>query len=109
MKDFDEVLSTLQDGRLAADLDKKYAELVKQCRHTGKEGTLTLKLKLKPVGQKQMRHNPELTVKKPEFDRPDDLFFDDDKGHVHTSDPDQKDLPGIVRPDFGNGPVQKID
>lgn len=50
-KAFAVFLQDLRDGRAHAELSGQLAELLAKVKETGKGGTLTLKLKIKPAGR----------------------------------------------------------
>lgn len=94
-KPFTDVLREIAQGRLVEELTDEMHELVQACMQTGKQGEITLKLKLKP-GKAQaptMTVLHDVTVKVPDFDRPEQYFFVDRSNTLTVQNPNQHPLP----------------
>lgn len=92
---FSATVAQLRGGRTQEELSKKLNELVNACRDTGKSGTISLKITIKPdkgdTGQYFLEDNT--TVKLPEFERGKTLMFGTPDGNLQRTDPNQGELP----------------
>lgn len=70
-------------------------ELVLACDKTGKVGSLTMTLKLKPGKGGQMEISDDLKVKLPEFERGTTLMFPTPEGNLTREDPRQLKIDGL--------------
>ena len=94
-KPFTDVLRDIAQGRLVEELTDHMNELVHACMQTGKQGEITIKLKLRP-GKAQaptMTVLHDVNVKAPDFDRPEQYFFVDRSNTLTVHNPDQHKLP----------------
>ena len=91
---FIQTLAEINAGKLVEELTDQLAELVQHCSATGKVGSLTLKLKLKPAkGSAAVIHlEHDVSVKIPEFERPADFFFVGKGNDLLREDPRQQKL-----------------
>lgn len=90
-------LATTNKGRTAVELTERMHELVEAIRETGKGGTLTYKVTVKPIdnGAEQdgaVTVTDEITVKLPQLDRPKSIFFVDDSSNLVRHNPRQTSL-----------------
>ena len=89
------IIATLQGirrGQFVALVSDKMDELVRACEENGKTGSLTIKLNVKPNGGGQMIINPSVSANAPEPTTPSAIFFADEDGTLHRSDPRQTDI-----------------
>lgn len=93
------LLRSLRRGNALADLDDALAALVASVRDTGKAGTLTLKLKVEPADKdsRTVFVTDEIASKLPKLEPGKSIFYIDHAGRLTRSDPDQPDLPGLVK------------
>ena len=84
-------LTPLSEGEFIPDFNNELHKLVKAIRETRKGGVLTLTLKIAPMAGslKQLVVNAEINAKTPKAARPTSIFFSDEEGGLHRSDPDQ--------------------
>lgn len=93
---FSDTLRKLRRGRTHSELSRELQDLVQAVTTTGRQGTLTLTLKVsrsKATGMVEI--DDTVKVKLPEPQRDASMFFADDDGNLHRSDPNQDELPGI--------------
>jgi hypothetical protein len=93
-------LQEQRDGGLNAELSDAMAEVVSAVVDQEKQGTVTLKVTVAPVGDgggNQVLISDEVKVAPPEPPRPKKLFFADSSGNVSRRDPRQNELPGLRR------------
>lgn len=96
---FQKTLSDLRGGLVLVELDEKIKELVNACDLTGKGGTLTLQIKLKPRGNTgQMEITDEVKTTLPKFDRGLTMMFSTPEGNLMRDDPRQAKLDLKVLP-----------
>jgi hypothetical protein len=89
-----DILREYRNGRAADVASRKMAELVQQVDETGKGGTLTITFKVKPEkgGGSQKTIACDIKAKMPELDLPEAVFFSDEEGSLHRSDPQQREM-----------------
>jgi hypothetical protein len=89
-----DILREYRNGRAADVASRKLAELVQAVDETGKGGTLTITFKVKPEkgGGSQKTIACDVKAKMPESDLPDAVFFSDEEGSLHRSDPTQREM-----------------
>ncbi len=90
-------LVVLSRGNFVIDCGRELQELTDAIVDTQKEGSLTIKLKVKPSGLRKGKVNqcefaPEVSIAKPKHDQPKSLFFLTDEGKLVRDDPDQMNL-----------------
>lgn len=90
VRPFAAVLQELNRGRTARELSEELAQLVSAVQETGKAGTLTLTLSLKPSKMTgALELTDKVSVKVPAFDRSASLFFAAADGSLTRDDPSQ--------------------
>ena len=90
---FLQFLTEQRKGGLHLDLTDALAEVVKGVAEHGKQGTLTVSFKIKPVGDGQVQIIDVVKAGVPEGDKAPSIFFTDRKGNVSRKDPNQAELP----------------
>ena len=93
---FFHTLRELRAGMTLEDLSGEMAKVVQAVRETGKKGSLTLTLTVKPPrkgGAVYLTVEDEITAKVPTLDHSDTVFFFGPNGALTRSDPSQQDLP----------------
>lgn len=86
IKPFADWLALQRNGKLAAELADRLAEVNRAVQATGKSGAVTLKVTVKPAGDDvSVIVTDTVTAKVPEFDRGMTVFFVDDDGNPHRS------------------------
>jgi len=84
-----DLLRDLRNGLLLDDLANQMQELVTAVEHTGKGGSLTLKLDVKPFE----KHGGAMVVK--DTISGGTVLFATPEGNLQRNNPRQDDLPGI--------------
>jgi hypothetical protein len=94
MKPITDIMREIRRGRgveLASDM---LAEVVRAVEESGKKGSVTIKITVKPEdgggNQKTIGMTVTSTVPRPTI--PDAVFFSDGEGDLHRSDPNQGDM-----------------
>lgn len=95
-KAFAVFLQDLRDGRAHAELSGQLAELLVKVKETGKGGTLTLKLKIKPAGRgsdvDKVVIADVITLDLPKPDRGEDFFWLTEDNDLSRNHPKQGNL-----------------
>jgi len=92
---FQQVLAELNGGNTMRELSKKMAQLVLAVEDTGKIGELTLKVKVRPATKGNgmtLLLEDNVSVKIPEADRAQTLFFSVGGGKLQRNDPRQQEI-----------------
>jgi hypothetical protein len=95
---FADVLNSLRRGKTHREASSLLQELVTAVRDTGRQGTLTMKLKVSRNKAGMIEIDDLITTAPPKPDRDSSLYFADDEGNLSKDDPRQMSLPvGPVR------------
>jgi hypothetical protein len=105
-------LATVGDvrkGRLQDELAQKYQQLVQQVKDTGRAGTITLTLKVAPLGKEGTMHTvtDEVKVTMPKTDR-QTLFFVTEDGDHQLNDPSQPERSLRSVPEAERGKLKEV-
>lgn len=95
---FDAVLKDIREGALLTELPAQLQELVAAVRATGKGGTLTLKLDVRPLAKgnsNTMLIRDTVNLSLPEPDRESTVLYATESNDLSRRDPRQPDLPGV--------------
>lgn len=78
-------------GRTHDELGETLHALVSRVKDTGKKGTVTLMIEVKPLKEddRAVIVTDKITVKLPEHDRPAGVWFVGHDGNLQKNDPDQ--------------------
>lgn len=92
--DFAVFITDLKRGMVSSELTELLNEVVRAVEHTGKAGTLTLKLKVyRPKNNSQVIQIADtVTANVPKFDRKESFWFTDGHGGLTRDDPNQTTL-----------------
>lgn len=92
--EFVDVLLKMSDGASHGELTDNLRELAKAVAATGKQGTLTYVLKVKPANEfgTAVAVRDEIKLRKPEFNRETSLFYSDEDGNMTQNPFDQASL-----------------
>lgn len=107
-RQFVDTLNALRYGQLHDEMTDKLHELTKACTDTGKSGTLTLVLKMKPGKAGQMEIIDEIKSKIPEFERGSTILFTTPEGNLQREDPRQMKLEGLRSVDESTGEIKEL-
>jgi hypothetical protein len=109
-KPFAAWLQEQRNGGLHGELSDALADLVAACLEHGRQGTLTLKVDVKPNKDGvTLLVTDEVKVRAPEADRPPALFFADAHGNLSRSNPHQPELPVREVPARDDAPVRDLE
>lgn len=90
-----DILRDIRKGRPVEEATNALADVVRAVDETGKEGAVTIVLKVKPAkhGGPEKTLQVEVKVKKPVSDiAPAAVFFSDGDGDLHRFDPSQTEM-----------------
>jgi len=105
MRNITDVVGDLRKGAALADLNDEYQKVVKAVRETGKSGTVTLKLTIKPNGE-TVFVDDDISSKPPKPAKNTSMFYADEDGGLHRRDPRQGEMTlSAVAPGGGTGTV----
>lgn len=88
-----DVLADMSGGRTMVEFEDRFRELIEAVENTGKTGSLTLTLKVKPDGDRQVLITDEIKAKVPQLQRGMSIFFTTRDHMVTREDPCQMTLP----------------
>lgn len=94
---FADTINTLRFGTLSDELSDKLQELVACCATTGKNGSITLTLILKPGKGGQIEVYDEIKLKLPKEEKGSSLMFATPENNLQREDPRQLQLPELRR------------
>lgn len=91
---FTDVLRQFRNGRLVDEATRQFNELVRAVDDTGKTGSLTLTVTIKPEkgGGNQKALIAQVKTKTPQSELPEAVFFSDEDGNLHRDDPKQQEM-----------------
>jgi hypothetical protein len=90
-RDFQDILTDLDDGQVHERLTSKLRDVVAGCREAQLSGSLTLKITITPEGR-QFIVNPKITTSIPTPKTGITMFFADERGDLRKEDPKQVSL-----------------
>jgi hypothetical protein len=92
---FMDALLQLRSGKAVDELSQQLAELVGAVKKTGKQGTITLQLKVAPATAGEVRQifvTDAIKFNPPMPARPSTLFYPNEDNQLLRKDPNQKEL-----------------
>lgn len=90
-----DVIAQLRMGETLDEASEKFNELVQAVDATGKPGTFTMKITIKPSTSGALEITDDITIKKPEGTKGSSLFFATPEGNLSRNDPRQSEIPGL--------------
>lgn len=92
---FSTTIDALRYGTLSDELSDKLRDLTAVCASTGRAGSITLTLALKPGKGGQIEVFDDVKVKLPKEERGSSLMFATPENNLQREDPRQMQLPGV--------------
>jgi hypothetical protein len=86
-------LAEQRKGRTQNELTDALHNLIEACKDTGKKGSVTLTVSVKPEGGRMVMISDKIDTKLPKPDRDSALFYVTDDNELSKDDPDQRRLP----------------
>lgn len=93
VRPFAQFLQAQRRGALHEDLSGALAAVCRSVVETGKPGSVSITLKVAPMGDGMVQIHDGLNVKLPLADRPASMYWIDDAGNALRSNPMQPELP----------------
>lgn len=90
-----DTLRNIRFGELLEDATKEMNELTQRVSSTGRQGSLTIKLTLKPGKAGQIEILDEISSKLPKPERGSTIFFATPEGNLQREDPRQMQIEGL--------------
>lgn len=88
-----QTIGMLRYGKLADEADEQLAQLVAACEATGRAGSITLTIALRPGKGGQVEIADDLKLKLPKPDKQTSILFISDDAGLQREDPRQRTLP----------------
>ena len=106
MKPITDILRDIRKGMVAEAAGEELAQVVRAVTATGKPGSLTIKLTVKPQkgDSEQVVISSKLSATTPTADMPEAIFFADMEGDLHRNDPRQPEM--FRNADLGDAAVE---
>lgn len=94
MRLFTDILGMIRNGRANDKATRDINDVIRAVIATGKVGTLTVEVKIKPGKEEgEVSLIAKVTAKRPEADIPEATFFINAEGDLQRDDPRQKSMP----------------
>lgn len=107
---FTQTIDALRFGTLSDELTDKLRDLVATVAFTGKAGSLTLTLALKPGKGGQIEVFDDIKLKEPKPEKGSSLMFATPENNLQREDPRQLQLPGLrTVPDPETGELRRVN
>ncbi len=90
---FVHALNMIDNGAAAEECSEALNDVFKAVNQTGKPGSITLKLDIKPHGDGRYHILHKISTKEPEKPVYATLVFASEDGNIHKRDPNQGELP----------------
>lgn len=107
-RSYTDTIQVLRFGTLSDELTDALQSLTNKCSDTGRAGTITLTLALKPGKGGQIEVFDDLKVKLPKEERGSSLMFATPDGNLQREDPRQHELPGLRRVEPETGEIKRV-
>ncbi len=115
MNAYNQLLAELRSGEAIDEYGQELAKLVLAVRLTGKPGTITLAIAVKPASKgdaSALIIGDKLTVKTPRMDTADTIMYGTEEGELVRRDPRQPDMMSLrdasAPPSDGKGIAEPI-
>jgi hypothetical protein len=94
MRPITDVLREYRKGKAVDLASQRLADLIVAVDEANKAGEITIKIKVKPQkgGGSEKTLAIDVKSKIPEIDLPEAIFFSDNEGNLHRTDPAQSEL-----------------
>jgi hypothetical protein len=92
---FADIFNSLRRGKTHREAGNLLQELVREVQATGRQGSMTIRLKVSRNKSGMVEIDDTLTTVLPKPDRDSSLYFADDDGNLTKDDPRQPEIPGI--------------
>jgi ACT domain-containing protein len=107
-RDFAEFVTDLRGGICHQEVSEAIQEVTAACRETGKVGSVTLTIKIKPQGDRQVEILDQIKKVVPEHAKMPTFAFIDDHDNLTRSDPRQASLDDVRVVDKETGELKVV-
>lgn len=90
-----DVIRDIRYGEFLDEASDQFNKLVTAVENTGKGGSMTITIKLKPSAAGAIEVTDEVKAKLPELARGSSLFFATPEGNLQRNNPKQRELPNL--------------
>lgn len=97
-RDFQDVLTDIDEGRFHEQLTEVWPRVVKACLETRKAGSLTITLAVETDSDRTVLVKPKCSTKMPTKGAHASIFFTDEEGGTHKNDPKQQTFKVVQMP-----------
>lgn len=109
IRQFTDVIRDMRFGEMLDELDCDLNQLVTAVESTGKSGTLTITMTLKPSSSGAIEVTDAVKVKLPKLAKGSSLFFATPEGNLVRNNPRQDELPGLKEVKNNTKPMKEIN
>ncbi|MFC7869678.1 hypothetical protein ACFUS2_00760 [[Kitasatospora] papulosa] len=109
VRPFAAFLQEQSGGQLHDELSTRFQELIEAVRETGKAGSISLKIDIKPIAGTDGRTltvTDAVATKVPKTERPKSIFFVTDDANLSRTDPRQPVITGLREVEPTPAPTQ---
>ena len=92
MSQLTKILSEISKGKVLAEADERFGQLIAAIREHGGVGTLQLNLKIRSISGATVQVEGASVVKLPPIIQPPSIFFTTDENTLSRNNPDQAEL-----------------
>lgn len=105
---FTDVLRDMRFGETLDELTAEFNQLVAAVDNTGKAGSITLTIKLKPSTAGAIEVTDDIKAKVPQLSKGSSLFFPTVEGNLVRNDPRQSEIPGLKEVTANTKPMKEV-
>ncbi|SRR5258707_6634401 len=92
MSQLTKILSEISKGKVLAEADERFGQLIAAIREHGGAGTLQLNLKIRSISGETVQVEGASLVKLPPIIQPPSIFFTTEENTLSRNNPDQAEL-----------------
>lgn len=108
IRPFTDVLRDMRFGETLDELSEEFNKLVAAVDNTGKAGSLTLTIKLKPSTAGAIEVLDDIKAKAPQLSKGSSLFFPTVECNLVRNDPRQAEIPGLKEVAANTKPIKEV-
>ncbi len=109
IRDFSEFITDVRGGNCHQELSQAINEVTSAAMNTGKVGSVTLTIKIKPQGEGQAAIVDQIKRTIPEPTKPETFCFVDNDGNLTRSDPRQAKIDDLKIVDMNTGEIKQVN